>query len=810
MVAGCPMLPPDNIWNTRVDALPVHPRSSDYIASIGASTGLHPDFGSGTWNGGPIGIPYVGVPGTQPRVPVSFFYASESDPGPYPIPPDAPIEGGPDSSGDRHVLVVDRGQCKLYELYRAFPLGGGTSWRADSGAVFDLRSHALRPETWTSADAAGLPILPGLVRYEEVAAGEIGHAIRFYGNGSSDIDRVKTDTPFVVPVPGLGLQLVASGLASPVTLANAGDGSKRLFIVEQTGRVGIHNGAVVLPAPFLDITNRVLSGGERGLLGLAFHPSYAANGFFYVYYTSQPNGDIVIARYRVSADPDLAEPGSELVLLIIPHPSFSNHNGGALVFGPDGCLYAGVGDGGGAGDPGSNAQNLGTLLGKIIRIDAASGAPCPAPPGNPFVSTPGARSEIWALGLRNPWRITFDLQTGDLLIGDVGQGSREEVDFQLASSAGGQNYCWKRKEGTLLFDPSVPCTTGTPTDPVLEYAHTDGNCSITGGHRYRGVQSPTLVGTYFYGDLCSGRIWGGTRQGDGTWTTAELLNTALTISTFGEDEDGEVYVAHYAASAGAVYGLVVNDVLAAAVLPASRSVQVDAAATAFATIINAGPSTATACGLAGRTLVSGSFLYQTTDPATNLPTGNPNTPVDIPAGGLQTYVFAFTPSAPVAPTEVGLAFDCTSTAPAAVIAGVNTLLLSASSSPGPDVIALAATLSGDGIVNVPGATGTGLFAVGTSNVGATGTITVSADTGGVTLPLTLTVCETNTATGACLVPPTPTVTVAYVGPSNRSFAVFAQGNGIVPFSPGVNRVFVRFRDGGGQTRGATSVAVRTQ
>lgn len=177
-LGGCPLFPADNIWNTRVDTLPVHSRSNDYINSIGRTTGLHPDFGSGLWDGGPIGIPFVIVPASQPPVNITFGYADESDPGPYPIPPDAPIEGGPNSSGDRHILIVQQGACKLYEIYAAYPQGGG-SWTAGSGAIWELNSHALRPETWTSADAAGLPILPGLVRYDEVAAGEIRHAIRF-------------------------------------------------------------------------------------------------------------------------------------------------------------------------------------------------------------------------------------------------------------------------------------------------------------------------------------------------------------------------------------------------------------------------------------------------------------------------------------------------------------------------------------------------------------------------------------------------------------------------------------------------------
>jgi glucose/arabinose dehydrogenase len=354
--------------------------------------------------------------------------------------------------------------------------------------------------------------------------------------------------------PALVLQQIASGLASPVAVANAGDGSMRLFIVEQGGTIRIHDGAQVLATPFLDITAKVVSGGERGLLGLAFDPSYTTNGFFYVFYTSQPNGAVTIARYSVTGNANVADPNSELVLKTQAHPD-GNHNGGALAFGPDGCLYAGIGDGGGAGDPDHNGQNLGTLLGKIIRINKADGTPCAAGPGNPFINTQGARPEIWALGLRNPWRITFDRATGDLLIGDVGQDTREEVDFQPAGVAG-RNYCWRRKEGFLVVDANEPCTAGTPTDPVLDYDHSVG-CSITGGYRYRGSLFPAVVGTYFYADFCSGRIWGATQNG-GQWTTTQLLDTTLNISTFGEDEAGELYLAHLG---GAVYRLVFGNAL---------------------------------------------------------------------------------------------------------------------------------------------------------------------------------------------------------------------------------------------------------
>ena len=424
--------------------------------------------------------------------------------------------------------------------------------------------------------------------------------------------------------PALVLQQIASGLSSPVAVANAGDGSMRLFIVEQAGTIRIYNGAQVLATPFLDITGKVLSGGERGLLGLAFDPSYAANGFFYVYYTSQPAGTVTIARYSVTGNANVADPNSELVLKTQAHPD-GNHNGGALAFGPDGCLYAGIGDGGGGGDPDHNGQNLETLLGKIIRISKTDGTPCAAAPGNPFTATPNARAEIWALGLRNPWRITFDRQTGDLLIGDVGQGAREEVDFQPAGAAG-RNYCWRRMEGFSVFDPNEPCTAGTPTDPVLDYDHSAGNCSITGGYRYRGSQFPGVVGTYFYADFCSGRIWGATQNG-GQWTTTQLLDTALNISTFGEDETGELYLAHLG---GALHRLGFGDAL-----------QVSPAANMAA----AGPQ--------GGPFLPPSFSYVLT--ATS---GSVNYAVSIQFGaGTPSWLSASSTSGTATPSPVGITFS---------------------------------------------------------------------------------------------------------------------------------------------------------
>jgi glucose/arabinose dehydrogenase len=341
----------------------------------------------------------------------------------------------------------------------------------------------------------------------------------------------------------LSLELIASGLPSPVGLRNAGDGSNRLFIVNQGGTVGIYKNGQVMPTPFLDVSSKTLyDGGERGLLGLAFDPSYTTNGFFYIYYTTQPAGDVTISRYSVSANANAADPNSEVVLKTQTHPNFANHNGGSLLFGIDGCLYAGIGDGGSGGDPNNNAQNLGTLLAKIIRISPVDGTPCTAAPGNPFVGTTGALGEIWALGVRNPWRITMDRQTGDFWIADVGQGTEEEVDFQPPGIAG-RNYCWSRKEGTLIFNSNIPCTTGTPTDPIIEYDHSAGKCAIIGGYRYRGARFPRMVGTYFYADLCTGQIFGATESA-GVWTSTLLYTSAASVTTFGEDEAGELYLVH--------------------------------------------------------------------------------------------------------------------------------------------------------------------------------------------------------------------------------------------------------------------------
>lgn len=346
---------------------------------------------------------------------------------------------------------------------------------------------------------------------------------------------------------------VVTGLSSPVDITHAGDGSGRLFITLQGGRVVIFDGVQILSPPFLDINSLVSSGGERGLLGAAFHPNYVGNGFFYVSYTDTA-GDSVIARYSVSLDPNRADPTSGVILLTIPQP-FSNHNGGQLHFGPDGYLYIGIGDGGSGGDPQNNGQDLGKLLGKILRIDVDSGFPFTVPPDNPFVGVVGAREEIWSFGLRNPWRFSFDRLTGDMFIGDVGQNSWEEVDFQPANSTGGENYGWRLMEGNSCFNPAINCNNGTLTLPILVYDHSVG-CSVTGGYLYRGSKNPNLNGLYFYGDFCSGLIWGAQEDGLGGWNTTVLLDTNFSISTFGEDESGEIYFAHLSATDGTIYQVV--------------------------------------------------------------------------------------------------------------------------------------------------------------------------------------------------------------------------------------------------------------
>ena len=352
--------------------------------------------------------------------------------------------------------------------------------------------------------------------------------------------------------PNISLIKVDGGLVHPVHITHSGDKSGRLFVVEQDGRIRIIRADTLLAAPFLDISDRVLFGGERGLLSVAFPPGFASSGRFFVNYTRQPDGATVIARYRVTTGPDIADHLSEEVLLVISQP-FANHNGGQLAFGPDGFLYIGMGDGGSAGDPFKNAQNHGSLLGKLLRIDVESGiAPYRVPPSNPFVNSPGYRPEIWALGLRNPWRFSFDRQTGDLYIGDVGQNLFEEVDFQPASSTGGENYGWNIMEASHCF-LSPLCSSAGLVLPVAEYDHSAGDCAIIGGMIYRGLKYPGMQGFYFYGDECSGRIRG-LKEDGGLFQNTILLDSAFTITTFGEDESAGLYLSDY--TSGTIYRVI--------------------------------------------------------------------------------------------------------------------------------------------------------------------------------------------------------------------------------------------------------------
>lgn len=339
----------------------------------------------------------------------------------------------------------------------------------------------------------------------------------------------------------LKLQTVATNLSSPVFLATPPGDQTRLFVLEQGGAIKVLNrtsGTVL--TTFLTLSG-LTSGGEQGLLGLAFDPNYNTNGRFYVYYTDT-NGTITIARFLVSpTDPNVAAPASQVILLSIPHPTFANHNGGMLAFGPDGCLYAGVGDGGGAGDPSNNAQTLASQLGKILRIDPNTGAACTSGTVNPFVLS-GGNQLIWSYGLRNPWRFSFD--GDDLYISDVGQDAREEINVSPGPNAGrGLNFGWRLMEGSVCFNPTTNCNNGTLILPTLEYTHDNGACSVTGGYVYRGQAIPAAQGTYFYADFCAGFVRSFRfNNGSALEQTDWPLLAASSITSFGQDGSGELYI----------------------------------------------------------------------------------------------------------------------------------------------------------------------------------------------------------------------------------------------------------------------------
>lgn len=418
----------------------------------------------------------------------------------------------------------------------------------------------------TSGDGVALPtVTPGTEEEETVAEGASAEETAAEPT-SGEPEAAEPATADAPPAPtfnpdqvSLALAPVAEGLSGPLFVTHAGDGSGRLFVVEKPGTIHIiSEGQVVQPA-FLDLTDRVgSSGSEQGLLGLAFDPTYTETGYFWVNYTDL-NGDTVIARFQTPAEtPDQADPASEFVVLQLAQPA-RNHNGGMLVFGPDGYLWVGTGDGGAANDRFGNGQNPSTLLGKMLRLDVTSdpNTPYTIPADNPWVEADwnGAdvADEIWAVGLRNPWRYSFDRATGDLWIADVGQNQYEEINFTPADSPGGLNYGWPIMEGAHCFQ-NANCSSEGLVMPVAEYDHSSG-CSVTGGYVYRGSQFPTLQGVYLFADYCSGAMWATVPDADG-WATYPVMQSGLQVSSFGEDEAGEVYLTDL--SGGGVYQVVVE------------------------------------------------------------------------------------------------------------------------------------------------------------------------------------------------------------------------------------------------------------
>lgn len=349
----------------------------------------------------------------------------------------------------------------------------------------------------------------------------------------------------------LALELVTDQVTAPVHVVAPPGDDRRLFVLERAGRIRVVLDGSLLEEPFLDISDETSTGGERGLLGLAFHPDYATNGLLFVHHTDL-SGDTHVVRYSATSA-DVADPASAVTILQVPQP-YANHNGGQIAFGPDGHLYIGLGDGGSGGDPEGNGQDPTTLLGAILRIDVDGGAPYAIPGDNPFADDPDGADEIWVYGLRNPWRFSFDRGTGDLWIGDVGQASLEEISFQSASSGGGENFGWNVMEGTRCFQAET-CDTEGLSPPVYEYDHDEG-CSVTGGYVYRGGALPQLDGRYVFGDFCTGFIRTLRLQGGEVTDVVDLtdqLGTVDGLASFGEDAAGELYVVDID---GAVYRLV--------------------------------------------------------------------------------------------------------------------------------------------------------------------------------------------------------------------------------------------------------------
>ncbi len=399
---------------------------------------------------------------------------------------------------------------------------------------FNLASNTARDigiHESTGADAVGLTsislnsgsFVSELIRVLPNSDGTIGYITRVPAS------LVPSETTSITP------EQIISGLSFPIALTHAGDSSDRLFIVEQGGLIKIYDGTDVLETPFLDVSDKISLSGEQGLLGLAFHPNYSSNGRFFVHYNGL-DGETVIAEYQVSQNSNVANANSEEVILTVTQPDII-HNGGQIAFGSDGYLYVALGDGGPQGDPNGNAQNLNSLLGKILRIDINSGNPYAIPSTNPFISQSDARDEIWAYGFRNPWKFSFDKTSGKLFLGDVGQSAVEEVDIVTS----GGNYGWNIAEGSRCYEPTEGCDTAGVTMPVAEYSHFEG-FAIVGGYVYRGSRYPERVGKYFFGDFAAGTIWTLTQADTGQWIREEILKVDFQISSFGEDEDGELYV----------------------------------------------------------------------------------------------------------------------------------------------------------------------------------------------------------------------------------------------------------------------------
>jgi glucose/arabinose dehydrogenase len=384
-----------------------------------------------------------------------------------------------------------------------------------------------------------------------IAAAVLLGALLAGGSATTSASVVKPTTPaasnVVAAAPAISLSLVVGGLSSPTYVTNARDGSGRLFIVEKTGRIRIFKNGQLLATPFLNISTLVSGGSEQGLLGLAFPSNYATTHKFYVDFT-RGDGDTIVAEYRsgTTGNANVTDPKTRRTLLHIYQP-YDNHNGGMLAFGRDGYLYVGMGDGGSGGDPQNHAQSLGSLLGKLLRIDVSGPSatkPYKIPSTNPYVGKTGL-DEIWDYGLRNPWRFSFDRATGNLWIGDVGQNSWEEVDratYFTAPAGKGLNWGWRVMEGRHCYSPPTGCNTSGKTLPPVEYDHSGGRCAVTGGYVYRGTAIPALVGAYVFGDYCSGEIWYTTATSTAIAAKTLLLDTAFNISSFGEDQAGELYV----------------------------------------------------------------------------------------------------------------------------------------------------------------------------------------------------------------------------------------------------------------------------